>query len=173
MPISLDSTPAPAPVKTPRPEAIAVPPTVTARAPKDALKLSGAIAVFNLPFASGQNVPVTGHASGFDFSGNAQMSEVSGRRVDLTIDASVLFVSAKVHLRFTANADNTVSILAERTDSGKPEPMDMSGETLKVISRSATEMNLEDSKGQRATLRSGPDGKASIEYGDLRVSFAN
>lgn len=143
---------------------------VPAPKPVDSLQLSSGI--FHLPgFAQGQSRKVEGKADGYNFTGSAKFNELSGRLIDLTLNASVFLFSAKVHLRFDAKPDGTVGVLAERTDSGKPEPLGISGQTLRVLSRKAHEMILVDTEGQKATFRTYPDGRALIEYGDVRIAF--
>lgn len=143
-------------------------------APKMVDSLSLSAPSFSLPgFAAGERHEVEGRADGYNFTGTAKFNALEAKLIDLTLDASVLFFTAKVHMRFKANDDGTVKVLAERTDSGKPEPLGISGQTLRVLSRSATQMTLVDDAGQKAIFRSLPGGRASIEYGDVRLAFKN
>ena len=164
---------------TSKPAAQATPsttPPASASAPikmsQDRLILQTKAPLLDLPgLKAGKSYNLSGSAKGFDLSGDAKVNAFDGHHLDATLDASVLFFSAKLHLKLQPQSDGTFKYDLDRL-SGSHEIPAHQESTLTLVSNQSGHVVFKDTQGKQMIINSSKDGKTEISYkgGELDLS---
>ncbi|HEY9720785.1 MAG TPA: hypothetical protein V6D47_02160 [Oscillatoriaceae cyanobacterium] len=156
-------------------------PTNAASGPKvasDALSLSGASTIFDLPgLKPGMKLKIEKGSSfkGFGFGGTATVNAFDGKTLDMTVDAKVFhFIHVPVHLHFERATDGTICFLGERTKGGSDDKTPKGtpskvGAALCTITQKPGNVVLRAPDGGPVTLTSDDKGNLSIAYGPAEI----
>lgn len=127
---------------------------------------------------AGKTHEIKGNYKGHGFGGKATVNSFDGKILDLSVNASAMFglVKVKVHLRFEANPDGTVSFLGERVGKEKgdkvdPDAPEKAGAKMKVLANRPGLTVLQAPDGNKVTLAGLPGGGLQIAYDQYRIAL--